>query len=103
MTPLEANASGRPVIAFDGGGARETVLPGVTGVTFPEQTPESLLEAVEELRRSRFDRETLVRHAWRFDKRQFQDRIREVVTKDIDAMRADQVLEADGRANQVAA
>jgi glycosyltransferase involved in cell wall biosynthesis len=46
LTPLEAMASGRPVIAFGRGGALETVQPGRTGVLFSEQTAAALMEAV---------------------------------------------------------
>ena len=47
ITPLEAMASGRPVIAFARGGATETILDGKTGILFAEQTAESLIEAVK--------------------------------------------------------
>jgi len=47
MIPVEANASGRPVIAYAGGGARETVIDGETGLFFDEQSVESLIDAVE--------------------------------------------------------
>lgn len=40
IVPLKAMASGRPVIAYGHGGAVETVLPGVTGVLFEEQSVE---------------------------------------------------------------
>ena len=42
IVPVEAQASGRPVIAYVKGGARETILPDVTGIFFREQTPQSL-------------------------------------------------------------
>jgi glycosyltransferase involved in cell wall biosynthesis len=42
IAPVEAMAAGRPVIAFAGGGALDTVLPGVSGELFPVQTVESL-------------------------------------------------------------
>jgi len=48
ITPLEAMASGRPVIAFATGGALETVVDGETGYFFHEQTPEALVAAVRE-------------------------------------------------------
>jgi glycosyltransferase involved in cell wall biosynthesis len=48
ITPLEAMASGRPVIAFATGGALETVVDGETGYFFHEQTPECLVAAVRE-------------------------------------------------------
>ncbi len=47
IVPVEAQACGRPVIALGRGGAVETVLDGVSGVLFADQTEASLLEAVE--------------------------------------------------------
>ncbi len=47
IVPLEAMASGRPVIAFHGGGALETVIDRITGLFFYEQTEEELLAAVD--------------------------------------------------------
>jgi glycosyltransferase involved in cell wall biosynthesis len=47
ITPLEAQASGRPVLAYRAGGVLETIQEGVTGLFFSHQTAESLVEAVE--------------------------------------------------------
>ncbi|MBE9102068.1 glycosyltransferase family 4 protein [Vacuolonema iberomarrocanum] len=47
ITLVEAQAAGAPVIAFGKGGATETVIPGKTGILFPIQTVESLVEAVQ--------------------------------------------------------
>ena len=47
IIPVEAQAAGRPVIAFGKGGALETVQDGKTGVFFSEQTDESLVEALD--------------------------------------------------------
>lgn len=47
LVPLEAQALGTPVIAYAGGGALETVIPGKTGYLFEEQTPNSLIDAVK--------------------------------------------------------
>jgi glycosyltransferase involved in cell wall biosynthesis len=49
MAPLEIAAAGRPTIAFKAGGATETIVPGITGVFFEEQAPESLMGAIHEL------------------------------------------------------
>lgn len=49
ITPLEAQACGKPVIAYREGGALETVIPNVTGIFFDSQTPESLNHAIREL------------------------------------------------------
>src|SRR5205814_7855975 len=48
LTPLEAQASGRPVVALSRGGALETVTPR-TGLFFHEPTPDALLAALREL------------------------------------------------------
>ena len=48
IVPLEAQASGRPVVAYARGGALETVEAGVSGIFFAEQTPEALGVAIEE-------------------------------------------------------
>ena len=55
LTSLEAQASGRPVIAYAAGGALETVVEGVTGTFFHEQTPEALITAVKNFHRFEFD------------------------------------------------
>lgn len=47
ITPVEAQACGTPVIAYGRGGALETVKDGETGCFFPEQTKESIIEAVK--------------------------------------------------------
>jgi glycosyltransferase involved in cell wall biosynthesis len=47
ITPLEAMASGRPVIAYRGGGAVETIEEGKTGIFFNEQTEEALFDALK--------------------------------------------------------
>ncbi|OGO52445.1 MAG: hypothetical protein A2148_02705 [Chloroflexi bacterium RBG_16_68_14] len=88
MAALEANASGRPVVAYGAGGALETVVPGVTGVTFPEQTAESLLAALDEFQRCSFDPERLVRHARRFDTAEFQRAVQEIVSEEMESRRS---------------
>lgn len=72
MVPVEAMLCGTPVIALDKAGARETSMPGVTGVTFPEQTPESLQEAIEEFVKLKLDPVKIRKHAMQFTKTAFQ-------------------------------
>ena len=49
IVPVEMMASGRPVLAYGRGGALDTVASGVSGLFFPEQTVESLIEGVQAL------------------------------------------------------
>jgi glycosyltransferase involved in cell wall biosynthesis len=82
IVPLEAMASGRPVIAFGRGGALDTVLPlgrspNPTGVLFEEQTVAALCAAVErfEAAERAFDPASLRRHAAAFDKPVFRRKL----------------------------
>ncbi len=75
IVPLEAMASGRPVIAFRGGGAVETVIDRITGVFFDEQTPESLAEAVERADRMKWLPTMCRGQAERFDIPVFRKKI----------------------------
>jgi glycosyltransferase involved in cell wall biosynthesis len=79
IVPVEAQACGRPVVAFAAGGALETVIDGVTGVLFHEQSAPALIAAIEQSRRLAFDRDGIRRHAVQFDERRFRDRILELV------------------------
>jgi glycosyltransferase involved in cell wall biosynthesis len=72
IAPLQANAAGRPVIAYRAGGALDTVVEGKTGLLFDEQTPESLMAAVRTLDDMIFEPEVIRQHALRFDKTVFQ-------------------------------
>lgn len=67
IVPLEAMASGRPVIAFGQGGARETVLDGTTGLFFDEQTSESLTDALERFDHISFSADACITQAKKFD------------------------------------
>ncbi len=73
ITPLEAQASGRPVVAYRGGGALETVTGGA-GLFFDEQTPEALVRALRafETFEATFDPASARAHAERFTKQSFQ-------------------------------
>ncbi len=72
ITPLEAQAAGRPVIAYAAGGALETVLEGETGVFFRAPTAEALAEAVTAFDPGRYDPLAIRRHAERFDVARFR-------------------------------
>jgi glycosyltransferase involved in cell wall biosynthesis len=75
ITPLEAQASGRPVIAYGAGGALASVVEGVTGTFFQTQTPESLIAALASFNERIYDPQTIRNHALEFDKPRFHRRI----------------------------
>jgi glycosyltransferase involved in cell wall biosynthesis len=87
ITPLEAMAAGRPVIAFGQGGALETVVPpgrgeSPTGLFFEHQTVDGLVEAIRrfESGREQFEPKALRRHAEAFDRALFKERIHTYLT-----------------------
>jgi len=75
ITPVEAQASGRPVIAYGSGGALSTIIEGETGVFFAEQTVDSLVDAVRGFHDEQFDPQRIRRHAEGFDTQRFMDRL----------------------------
>jgi len=90
IVPVEAMASGRPVIAYAKGGVLETVVPlnqgpGIrgqgsdapTGVFFYEQTVEALIEAVKifEGNHDKFDKKGIRNHALSFDRKIFKEKL----------------------------
>jgi glycosyltransferase involved in cell wall biosynthesis len=81
IVPLEAMASGRPVIAYRAGGALETVLDGVTGIFFDRQNAQSLIEAVRGFDPGSFSPERARRQALRFDVEVFKEHLLAYVDK----------------------
>jgi glycosyltransferase involved in cell wall biosynthesis len=76
MVPVEAMASGRPVVAYGRGGATETVAEGVSGVFFTEQTVEAISAAVKHLAGIKIDPEKIAAHARQFGQEQFFQKMR---------------------------
>ena len=81
IVPLEAQACGRPVVAYAKGGALETVADGVSGVFFAEQTPESLEDAVVRCAEAKFDPAAVRANALRFGPAQFYEGMASCVEK----------------------
>ncbi len=77
IAPVEAMSAGRPVIAFRGGGALDTVIPGQTGLFFDEQTPEALRQAVERFDPTAYDPAACRAHAEEFSQDSFRRRMLE--------------------------
>ncbi len=71
MTVIEAQAAGTPVIAFNGGGFKETVTNGLTGVFVDETNEEELRKAMERISKTKWNKEKLIQNAKRFSKENF--------------------------------
>ncbi len=89
ITAVEAQASGRPVIAYKRGGAMETVIDGVTGLFFNEQTSSSLAEVINNFDSSKFNPEIIKRHAEQFSVAKFKKEINEFINREYEKFRSD--------------
>lgn len=81
ITPLEAQASGSPVIAYGEGGALETMIDGETGLFFDSQTADALVEAVDHFEGMQFDPLACRRQAERFSEPRFRQEIKDFLVK----------------------
>lgn len=79
ITPVQAQAAGRPVIAFAGGGTLDTVIPGVTGEHFSELTVDSLAAVMGSFRADSYNPTTMRKHAAKFDNSVFVAQIKAFV------------------------
>ncbi len=79
LTPVEAQACGRPVVAYAAGGSLETVIDGETGVFFHEQSGDAVNEALDRFEEIDFDPARARRNAERFDFEVFAKQMRSFV------------------------
>jgi len=85
IVPVEAQACGTPVIAFGQGGVTESVISGKTGLFFTEQTPESLMDAVEEFEEiGTWDAQVIRENAERFSPEKFREKLHAVAQSEWD-------------------
>ncbi|MBI3984941.1 MAG: glycosyltransferase [Candidatus Levybacteria bacterium] len=83
ITPVEAMLSGTPVIAFNGGGYKETVIDGKTGVLFNDYSVGGLITAIKRFEKMKLKTEDLVKQADKFSKERFEKEIREFIDSKI--------------------
>lgn len=81
IVPVEAMASGRPVLAFGKGGVLDTVDPGITGLFFNEQSVESLVVGVNQMEQflRYFDPSEAISHVKKFAPEVFDARMRNLI------------------------
>jgi glycosyltransferase involved in cell wall biosynthesis len=82
IVPVEAMAAGLPVVAYGQGGASETVT-NKCGVQFDDQTVDSLVEAMRQVRHREFDAQHMKDHARQFDRSVFRQKYQDAVTNAI--------------------
>jgi len=76
IVPIEAMACGTPVIALNKGGTAETVIDGINGIHFQNQTKEDIIEAMKKFETVRFRAKDISQYARHFSTKRFQEEIR---------------------------
>lgn len=79
ITPVESMLCGTAVIAFNGGGYKETVVYGKTGILFDDYSVDGLLNAISEFEKKKWDEKFISKHASRFSKEKFKREMVELV------------------------
>lgn len=79
IVPVEAQACGTPVLAFGKGGVRETVLEGLSGSFFQEQTVASIIEGVKKMDQIDFKYDLVRKNAERFGRNRFESEFKDFV------------------------
>ncbi len=79
ITSIEAQACGRPIIAYAKGGALEHVIEGKTGHFFKQQTSEAIIQAVKEFCKMSFDSNFLRNNALKYDREVFKEKVAKFV------------------------
>lgn len=80
ILPVEAMATGTPVIALGKGGTLETVVHGETGLLYPDQTEQSLLNALLEMEKMAFDPKKCRKRALAFSAQRFHQEFQDFVS-----------------------
>ena len=76
IIPIEANASGAPVIAYAGGGVLETIKEGVSGVFFREYSPRALIDTIKDFEKMSFDPNLCRSQAVQFSRDRFENKLK---------------------------
>lgn len=84
IVPLEAQASGTPVLAFDAGGAKDAIKNGKTGLFFEKQTLESVADAIKRSKDITWDRDAIRDHARGFSQKKFREEVMAIVKKEVE-------------------
>ena len=83
IVAVEAQAAGTPVIAYRAGGSLDTVVEGITGEFFDEQTTESLATVLTKFNHKLYNRQAIIEQAKHFSNEAFRKRVKQIVVKNI--------------------
>lgn len=83
ITPVESMLCGTPVIAYYGGGYKETVVDGKTGVFFKDPNTESLVNAIKQFEKMKIDPKNCFKQAEKFSKERFKKEIEKFVNEKV--------------------
>jgi glycosyltransferase involved in cell wall biosynthesis len=92
IVPLEAQATGTPVIAYGVGGALDSIVEHKTGVFFKEQTVESVTAAITEFETMTFDRKAIRAHAQKFTQEEFRKKFTAAVEENYEKFKAGEFI-----------
>ena len=81
IAPIEALATGTPVLAFNQGGARDYIKDGENGIFFNKQSSDSILKAVEKFEKTSFDAKKVSESAKKFSKENFKKNFEEEIKR----------------------
>lgn len=81
VTVVEAMAAGTPVIAYNGGGFKESVVDGLTGVLVEGTDKVTLQKAIKKLESKKWDKKVLIRQARKFSRENFEKKMKELIAK----------------------
>jgi glycosyltransferase involved in cell wall biosynthesis len=79
MTTVEAQLCGAPVIAFDGGGYKESVINDKTGILFDDYSSEGLYEAINKFNKMKWDKKVIKENAKKFSKERFKKDMQKII------------------------
>lgn len=79
LTPIEAQACGSPVIAYNGGGVKESVISGEIGELYNSQTEDSLITALKTFQKKQYSPSACRKNALRFSKEIFKKKMKKTI------------------------
>lgn len=91
MTVVEAQAAGVPVIAFNGGGFKESVLDGKTGILIDDTDVNTIEKAIKKFEKTKWDKKVIINNAERFSTERFRKEIKKYINNVVQKTTSSQI------------